>query len=65
VYAESDTSIAAYIGEFAGVMLVFRGGLIALYRLLVKSESSTASGLAWFGLATAIITSSTFALISR
>jgi hypothetical protein len=43
VYAESDTWIAAHIGQFAGVMLVFSGGFVALFRLLVKSESATTS----------------------
>jgi hypothetical protein len=63
VYAESDPWIAAHIGEFAGVMLVFSGGFVALHRLLARSESSTASALAWFGLVAAIITSSTFAIL--
>ena len=56
VYAESNTWIAAHIGQFAGVMLVFAGGFVALFRLLVGSESGTASALAWFGLVTAILT---------
>src|SRR5215210_1694361 len=56
VYAESDSWIAAHIGQFAGVMLVFAGGFVALFRLLVKSESgTTASALAWFGLVAAIL----------
>ena len=64
VYAESDAWIAAHIGQFAGVMLVFAGGFVALFRLLVKSESgTTASALAWFGLAAAIITASTYAIL--
>ena len=64
VYAESDAWIAAHIGQFAGVMLVFAGGFVALFRLLVKSESgTTASALAWFGLAVAIITASTYAIL--
>jgi hypothetical protein len=47
VYAESDPWIAAaHIGQFAGVMLVFAGGFVALFRLLVGSESGTASALA-------------------
>jgi hypothetical protein len=40
-YAESDTWIAAHIGQFVGVMSVFAGGFVALFRLLVKSD------LAW------------------
>jgi hypothetical protein len=64
VYAESDSWIAAHIGQFAGVMLVFAGGFVALHRLLVKSESgTTASALAWFGLVAAIITASTYAIL--
>src|SRR5215204_3558754 len=64
VYAESDTWIAAHIGQFAGVMLVFAGGFVALFRLLVKSESGTvASALAWFGLVTSILTASTFTIL--
>src|SRR5215210_7299111 len=64
VYAESDTWIAAHIGQFAGVMLVFAGGFVALFRLLVKSESgTTASALAWFGLVAAILVASTFTIL--
>ena len=63
VYAESDTWIAAHIGQFAGVVLVFAGGFVALHRLLVKSESGTASALAWLGFAAAIITASTYAIL--
>ena len=63
VYAESDTWIAAHIGQFAGVMLVFAGGFVALFRLLVKSESGMASALAWFGLVAAILTASTFTIL--
>jgi hypothetical protein len=62
-YAESDTWIAAHIGQFAGVMLVFAGGFVALFRLLVKSESGITSALAWFGLVTAILVASTFAIL--
>jgi hypothetical protein len=63
VYAQSDPWIAAHIGQFAGVMLVFAGGFVALFRLLVHSGSSTASALSWFGLVTAIITASTFTIL--
>ncbi|HEU4444583.1 MAG TPA: DUF4386 family protein [Nitrososphaeraceae archaeon] len=62
-YAQSDPWIAAHIGQFAGVMLVFAGGFVALFRLLVKSESGTASALAWFGLVTAILVASTFTIL--
>jgi len=34
---------SAHIGQFAGVMLVFAGGFMALYRLLARSESNTIS----------------------
>jgi uncharacterized membrane protein len=63
VYAESDPWIAAHIGQFAGVMLVFAGGFVALFRLLIHSGSSTASALSWFGLVAAIITASTFTIL--
>ena len=63
VYAQSDTWIAAHIGQFAGVMLVFAGGFVALHRLITRSESGVASALAWFGLAAAIIAASTFAIL--
>ena len=63
VYAESDPWIAAHIGQFAGVTLVFAGGFVALHRLLVKSESGTASGLSWLGLVTAILAASTFTIL--
>src|SRR5918994_7160964 len=62
VYAESDTWIAAHIGQFVVVMLVFAGGFVALFRLLVKSESGTDSALAWLALVAAILTASTFTI---
>jgi hypothetical protein len=63
VYAEDPLWIASHIGQFAGILLIFAGGFVALHRLLVKSESTTASALAWFGLVTAIITASTFTIL--
>jgi uncharacterized protein DUF4386 len=63
VYAESDLWIAAHIGQFAGVMLVFAGGFVALFRLLVGSKSSAASALAWLGFAVTIMAASTFAIL--
>src|ERR671910_2123025 len=64
VYAEDDLWIAAHIGQFASVLLIFAGGFVALHRLLVKSESgTTASALAWFGLVTAILTASAFTIL--
>ena len=62
-YAANETWIAAHIGQFAGVMLVFAGGFVALHRLLASSESGTAKALALLGLATAILAASTFAII--
>jgi hypothetical protein len=62
-YASYDSWIAVYIGQFAGVIMVFAGGYVVLYRLLVQSESSTASTLAWIGLALAIMTASAFAVL--
>jgi len=52
VYAQSNTWIAAHIGQFAGVTLIFAGGFVALFWLLVQySESGgTSSALAWLGL---------------
>lgn len=63
VYAEDDLWIASHIGQFAGILLIFGCGFVALFRLLVKSESGVASALAWFGLVTAIITASTFTIL--
>jgi hypothetical protein len=62
-YAQSDPWIAAHIGQFAGLMLIYAGGFVALHRLLVKSESGVASALAWFGLAAAILVASTYAIL--
>ena len=62
-YASSDSWIAIHIGQFAGVIMVFAGGFVVLYRLLVQSESSMASVLAWIGLALAIMTASAFAIL--
>jgi|SRR5690348_1977859 hypothetical protein len=44
-YAASKTWIAVHIGQFAGVMLVFAGGFVALYHYLASSESSSIGGL--------------------
>ena len=62
-YASNDSWIAAHIGQFVGVIMVFAGGFVALYRLLVQSESSMASILAWIGLAFAIMTASAIAVL--
>jgi hypothetical protein len=63
VYAEDDLWIASHIGQFAGILLIFAGGFVALYRLLVKSESAIASALAWFGFAVAILAASAFTIL--
>jgi hypothetical protein len=63
VYAQSDPWIAAHIGQFAGVMLVFAGGFVALFRLLASSESGTTSALAWLGFALTIMAASTYAIL--
>ena len=63
VYAQSGTWIAAHIGQFAGVMLIFAGGFVALFRLLVRSELGIASALAWLGFAVTIMAASTFAIL--
>jgi hypothetical protein len=62
-YANDDSWVAVHIGQFVGVIMVFAGGFVALYRLLVQSESSVASILAWIGLALAIMTASAFAVL--
>jgi Domain of unknown function (DUF4386) len=63
-YANSNPWIAAHIGQFVGGIVVFAGGFVALYRLLVQSESSrTASALAWIGFAVAIIAASTLSIL--
>jgi hypothetical protein len=64
VYAEDPFWIASHIGQFAGILLIFAGGFVALHRLLVKSGSgTTASALSWLGLVTAIITASAFTIL--
>jgi hypothetical protein len=62
-YANDDSWIAVHIGQFAGVIIVFAGGFVVLYYLLVQSKSNTASVLAWIGLALAIMTASAFAVL--
>jgi hypothetical protein len=62
-YANSDSWTSVHIGQFVGVIIVFSGGFVALYLLLVRSESSMASILAWIGLALAIMTASAFAVL--
>jgi hypothetical protein len=64
-YAASKTWIASHIGQFAGVMLVFAGGFVALHRFLASSESSSSvvKALALLGLAAAIVAASTFAVL--
>jgi Domain of unknown function (DUF4386) len=44
-------------------MMVFAGGFVALFRLLVRSVSSATHILAWIGLAVAIVTGGAFAVL--
>src|SRR5919198_1955804 len=62
-YANSLPLIAAHIGQFVGEIIMFAGGFVALFRLLVQSESMTVSVLAWIGFATAIIAASTLSIL--
>jgi hypothetical protein len=62
-YSNSPPWIAAHIGQFVGDILIFAGGFVALFRLLVQSESMTVSGLAWIGLTVAIIAASTLSIL--
>jgi hypothetical protein len=62
-YASNDSWIAVHIGQFVGVIMIFAGGFVVLYRLLEQSESSMAFMLAWIGLALAIMTASAFAVL--
>jgi hypothetical protein len=63
-YAQDNLWIASHMGQFAGGMLVFLGGFVALFRLLRKrSESGIASALAWLGLAVTIATGSALAVL--
>ena len=65
IYAEDNLWIASHIGQFAGILLIFAGGFVALYRLIAHSESggTVASALSWFGLVTAIITAAAFTIL--
>ena len=41
-YAQSDPWIAAHIGQFAGIMLIYAGGFVALHRLLyIQNQASS------------------------
>jgi hypothetical protein len=62
-YASDNSWIAIHIGQFAGGIMIFAGGFVTLYRLLVQSESSVASVLAWIGLALAVMTASAIAIL--
>jgi hypothetical protein len=62
-YAEDELWVASHIGQFAGGMLAFAGGFIALFRLLSRSESGIASALAWMGLAATIAAGSALAVL--
>src|SRR5215203_6409417 len=62
-YAEDELWVASHIGQFAGGMLAFAGGFIALFRLLSRSESGITSALAWMGLAATIAAGSALAVL--
>lgn len=62
-YANSPPWIAAHIGQFVGEIIIFAGGFVALFRLLVQSESMTVSVLAWIGFTTGIIVASTLSIL--
>jgi hypothetical protein len=62
-YANSPPWMSAHIGQFVGGITIFTGGFVALFRLLVQSESMTVSVLAWIGFATAIIAASTLSIL--
>jgi hypothetical protein len=62
-YSESDTWIAAHIGQFAGGMLI-TAGFVALYRFFQdNTQSGTVSALSLIGLMTAIITAGVIAIL--
>ena len=63
IYASDDSWIAVHIGQLVGAIMVFGGGFVVLYRLLVQSESTTTSVLAWIGLALTIMTASAVAVL--
>jgi hypothetical protein len=62
-YAKDQMWVASHIGQFAGGMLAFAGGFIALFRLLARSESGIVSALAWMGLAATIAAGSALAVL--
>jgi hypothetical protein len=62
-YASDDSWVAVHVGQLVGGIMVFAGGFVALYRLLIQSESNMASILAWIGLALAIMTASAIGVL--
>src|SRR5215203_510592 len=62
-YAEDELWVASHIGLFAGGMLAFAGGFIALFRLLSRSASGITSALGWMGLAATIAAGSALAVL--
>jgi hypothetical protein len=62
-YASDDSWIAVHIGQLVGVIMVFAGGFVALFRLLVLSVSIATHILAWIGLVLAIMTASAIAVL--
>jgi hypothetical protein len=62
-YASNDSWVAIHIGQFVGGVMVFVGGFVALYRLLIQSESNTAFILAWIGFVLAVMTASAIGVL--
>jgi hypothetical protein len=62
-YASDESWVAIHIGQLVGGIIVFAGGFVALFRLLIQSESNTTSILAWIGFALAIMTASAIGVL--
>jgi hypothetical protein len=62
-YASSNSWTAVHFGQLAGVIMVFAGGFVTLFRLLAQSETLMASALAWIGVALSIMTAGAFAVL--
>src|SRR5215218_4213903 len=60
-YANSDIWIADHLAEYFGFLLLL-GGLVALY-YSVSAEPGAGAGLAPFGLAAAVATAASFAVL--
>jgi hypothetical protein len=62
-YAHSELWVGIHIGQFVGMMMVFVGGFVTIYRLLTNAGSSLTSLLGLIGLSFAIVAASTFAIL--